>query len=324
MSEKGLDAMKAEGSCQHGHPKTACEYCKTTSLLRNAESLQEMQRIANRLFPENQRREKIAAAPKDVRGLPVRYYRYMELDKFLILLEKGRQKREDYDKQAMQKDPHEAIWHVCLELLRHRAAAREIECDNFSSKYSTLEELVSAAFPLVTAEILEAVQSRDLGRIRDIMTKNIPKNLQHTIYSSGLAREFTPLIGMSVGGPIREHINRKVNYSAFGLPEPTGPLNPLIYIEAVIPTERVEFRREDAMYCEGEKEVFVEELKMDDITAVAIDDDEYRQRFVDAPDSNIRIFLDYSPRPSMARENDFERWRWETKITDYLPVDRSA
>ncbi|OGL72037.1 hypothetical protein A3C17_04610 [Candidatus Uhrbacteria bacterium RIFCSPHIGHO2_02_FULL_53_13] len=250
----------------------------------------------------------LKSAPHDMSGRPVRYYRYMPYKQFLRMVEVGRQTRRDFDAVDDMQDPKQSIYDICIRYLEHVDAEGEQKFVDYEEKIGTVEEALTVAFPEMSTALLQALKGKDYQFIRDVFRKHIPERQLHIAYGGGMARQFTPFVALSVGGPILSRIES----------ERTGLEQ--VYVEAVIPTERMSFRdpnQDD--YCEGEKEVFADELRLEDITSVVVSDSLLRDRFIDAEGSNVQQYA-HSQGTLGSLYKEVEAWRWHTSIADYLPA----
>ncbi|MFH2062595.1 MAG: hypothetical protein ABIJ46_00365 [bacterium] len=273
-------------------------------LLWSATTAAERQEVVDRLFTEERRGERLEEADRDPQGRPVRYFRYIGFDTFLRFLESGRHDRNSVDEETAEdrkNRPEDSIRRICEGVLEHRAAQRgDFETDWYE-ECRDVDRAISLAFPDEADRLVASIHVGDYGSLREFIGRSVPKRLQHVIYGGGLDRRFIPLVALSAGGPIRQHLH-----------------DGQVYMELVIPTDRMQFRKEDEGYCEGEKEVFVKELEVDDIVSVVMDSEALLERFVEAEDSNVRLHADEQNNKKLF--DVVERWRWDTKIDDYLPV----
>ena len=309
MSEHNLRDMQRGEICPHNNPKGACAFCRALEALRGTTDKEEQQMVVDALFTEERRMEKWDRAPRDASDRPVRYYRSMPVERFFQLLESGKQSRQDYDEAEQKQDPERAIIDVCVRYLEHMNQAEGRFDDDLYDRVTLLDEALQLAFPEHAQHLRTAFHEKQFDVIRELFEQYIPKRLHHVIYGGGLGRQFTPFIALSVGGTIQPSI------------QDMGRRNGGVYIEAVIPTNRMSFRDSGEEFCEGEKEVFTKEIRLEDVTSVVINDVAYRERFVESSTSNISLFAKTLERHLRVYEA-VERWRWDTRTEDYLPVDR--
>lgn len=240
------------------------------------------------VFTPDRRAKKLAGASVDNEGRPVRYFRYMKLERLQKFLKEGKQIHTDYF-----QDINAVVNQSELRSLFTGLLNRDLDDDEFIKKRreireTDIKELLPKFFPDIDPTILDNIEEKlTYANILPLIKKNIPEDVIMRAHTGSALQKFSHFLSLSVGGPIRDK------------------LNGIAYIEMVIPDIHVK----PSKYGEqGEKEVFVEELRAEWIAQVFTDTNTLWEREIVNPDTPVGKY---------GTTND---WRWNEDTENYLPV----
>ena len=293
--------------CPHGESRGACERCAIARLFQEPLSEQELSRVQERvdlLFPAERRATLLAKADTDRLGRPVRYFRYVNGEAFAALLRDGQMNRATYDGAKTSQSTEETIKQLCRQTLSRACKSPEEDDQLYDLSYT---DLVGRVFGKDAATLLEAVEQGSLETVRGLVAEAVPKGVQFDIVSGGMGRALVPWLSVSCGGPTLQTMNYlHMRFSR-------------VYLECVIPETRVAMHHADIEHIQGEKEVFVQELRMEDIISCAVTEQAYREKYLDAPDSLIRAYKESGRLNPIDKDIPVEGWRWGETWEEILP-----
>lgn len=269
--------------------------------LKKAETSQIKQKLVDGVFTEARRKEMWQQASKDRKGRPVRYYRKMKEDKVFSLLEKGNQTSLDYF-----DNPDEVTDIVDIRSLLLRYIS-----------YRRIEDVpIKDLYKMANQQLLEVIQRVDHGfpSLKDGATyasvqqvvSQLPLDFVANIHTGSTLQKFSPLLSLSVGGPISERLNTKRPYLEYIIPDDRLILHPYKTKQEI----------KDAHAIDGEREVFVTELDRNWISKAYFDPDAYYEDLIVNPNSNISHYYE---KPKIGSPT-VEYFRWTEPVLDCLPA----
>ena len=234
---------------------------------------------------------------EDSRGLKVRYFRKMSLEAFLKMAKIGYQDAASYAEEGPPDINQEelkrlVIWSLPIDLQ-----------DKMEKRKYNFKELVDQNFGQGIYEKM-AISNFSYSSVMDFINSYLDEEYLKEVHTGSLMQKISPFLSMSVGGVISTLSNERRSCKK-------------VYCEIVkkdIITHKLGVN--------GEKEVFVKNLKMSDIAGVYIDDDKIfdlikkdntfsQGRFYEENKDNKDNFIWLS---------DFiQKWRWEVDTNDCLP-----
>ncbi len=265
----------------------------TIDQLRATTNAEERQKLLDQLFPNERRERKIAGASKDSQDRPVKYFRKMQYDKLLKMLEQGQQTPVDYYEDINAPVDDEVF----------RYFLYQVAGDNFNRR-----ELRELSTPdLVTQLFKDKVPADELAKVLETTTystmlpfidKYVPLSRIKELHAGGLSQRFSPLLSMSVGGVIKDKLSPNQ-----------------IYLEMVMPDEKV-IVHDLIEEFEPEKEVFTRSIDLQNVTRVYATTEALQREQVHNPDTAVGKH--YNPTNHSSSATDL--WRWDEKTEDYLPT----
>ncbi|MBP6944503.1 hypothetical protein KBD61_01400 [Patescibacteria group bacterium] len=274
---------------------------EAVSKLRSTESAEERQRILNTLFPLTHRKEMVNGASTDRKGRKVLYYRYIKWDKLFNLLERGKQMPMDYVKDPQAPLSAEDLYYLASFIKDY--AIESLHKRELRGTKPSLEELLNIAFPHVSPEERARLIKPTYAIVLPFIRKYVDQKYIGRRHTGSMLQRFSPFLGMSVGGPISPLFDERD-----------------VYIEMVIP-DRVIIPHSEGV--QGEKEVFIEEIRREYISRVHASGQLYEEA-ISNPSSMIGTY--YADHPDECRTplEALDRWRWSEKTEDCLPAAVAA
>jgi len=245
------------------------------------------QTILDAIFTPERRQRLIQSASVDIKGRKVRYFRKMSYEKLLQLLSEGKQTHLSYFENADGHVPLDILKHLIITYGWHNG-----------QEYIRTNEDILAEFKRVFSDVIPEAELEDVisnmtfARLIPLLDKYVPERYIKQVHTGSANQILSPYLSMSVGGVINQ-------------------LRSGVYVEIVMPDSEVVAHPEGV---EGEKEVLTRVIKVGDITRVYADPRTLYQDEIVNPDTPVG-----QTRGDSSSDN-VERWRWDEKTVDYVPV----
>ena len=277
----------------------------TISSLENATN-KERQEILNNLFNEDRREAMTSQASLDSQGARVRYYRYLNWDRFIDLLKTGNidaqsgSRQEEFDENAFRKFLVEHYKYLLKENGLDRSSDKYRE-EVDKAKGLAIKDLLDINFPSVSQkekkELLNNLTFRAVKAFNKKHTTNFFKRLDHY---RGLRIDFSPYLSVSVGGIITEI-----------------PHHGQAYLELVLPDSQIrrDLRGEDTP--PAEKDILVENFDLSQVSRVFMDRDQINNEIVENTDTGIGRFLEGMRGDPRFSSINFDNQEMSVKIGDW-------
>lgn len=256
------------------------------------------QTLLDKIFTPELRAQKIASAELDQAGRPVRFYRYMSSKILAQLLANGEQRAKDIDlihDSTSTQEQSPLIEDQSLLYILHRLVQKKYKNTDLKYSFKTPNEIIHDLFsPNDADKLLTLIQANDQDGIRQFLVTHTPEEFRQQIHTGSMGQKFSDYISLSVGGPINDSLYHHKDMA-------------YVYVEMIIPSDRLTYTHSTFP---GEKEVFVNELKRDDIAFVAASNTAFRQEILHHPNT---------PWQNDSTE-EWQRWR-AAPTEEYLPAN---
>ncbi len=254
------------------------------------------QRMFNILFPTSNRELAVSKASEDTKGRKVRYYRSMNLEKFLKLMEEG-----VWSDQTISDDEIVNTEELLVYLYNLTRWTRSfIDLDSLT--VDNIKDHLKETFPTATEEAIQnLLAAKKYSEVRSFLSSFADKNALKSMHRASSSK-FNPYFSCSVGGP------------AYSYGEG------LVCLEMVIPDDRVEA---DKNAFEEEKEVYLRGLDLSWITRVYGEGEEGNQQWIDEVIYNPELPIGEHTRDKFNPDSDYSEissWTRGEKTEDCLPV----
>lgn len=238
----------------------------------------------------------MSKASEDSKGRKVRYYRLMDLEIFLKLIEEGAWNEHTIpDGEGFTTEELFAYLYDLTRWTRSFINLDDITVD-------TVKDHLKDIFPTAAEEAIQnLLVAKKYSEVRSFLSKFADKNALKSMHRS-FSSKFNPYFSCSVGGP------------AYSYGEG------LVCLEMVMPDDLVET---DKNAFEEEKEVYLRELNLNWITRVYGEGEEGNQQWMDEVIYNPELPIGEHTRDKYDPYSDYSEissWTRGEKTVDCLPV----
>lgn len=271
----------------------------------SATDVSKFQKLLNRVFTTERQEALLATASTDIKGRKVRYYRYIQYNKFKTLLEKGSLKATDYHVEAPYTEKNREL--IKGFLVRYfRSTLKDFD-EIYNVYKMTLEDLVYKTFgdtadPETLENIFLSTDTSDWGAILEFIRENVDEVFMKKTHSGGTTagQVMSDMLSISVGGPVQKSLLKGFVY-----------LELIISDEKVIPYPEVKFQ--------GERELFTREIRIENISRVYATDMAINDEIIRNPHTAVGSFVT-DPLRENSRGGRVHVWRWDEPLENNVPL----
>lgn len=267
------------------------------------ESMECMQGACNEVFTTKRREGMIKSASVDRKGRKVRYYRMIQKNIFLRMLNEGEHSiennhLEDFDRIVSERKVYDFFyWYIVR-------SSDDIDIED-EIEDSSLKELLDRITDN-EEEKESLLRERTNRSVVGFIQKYCDSRIIEQIHAGSVYPEFSPYLSISVGGSPMKRIHEDC-----------------IMLELILPDEKVSSYPSETASRQGEKHAYVlRGFSLDTVSRVFVSSTQYRDEVLN--DESVPVGEWRTQREgknSLEKYHDWvEDWRWKESTDDCLPV----